>query len=78
MPFSTPFCHMVLYFGSNHSQKIFKLQKRAITITTGSRNKDSRKTLLKQLKVVMFKSQYKFLPYSFVSGEEQGSFYNIL
>jgi hypothetical protein len=41
---STPLCHMVLYFGANHLI-VIKLQKRAIRITIGRRNKDSCRTL---------------------------------
>jgi len=57
----------IIFWGNlSHSQKIFKLQKRAIRITTGSRNKDSCRTLFKQLGVVPLKSQYIFSS-SFIS-----------
>jgi hypothetical protein len=66
-------CYMVLYFGANHLI-VIKMKKRAIRITTGSRNKNSCRTLnsweLYCLNHTVF--------FSIISGEEQGSFYNKL
>jgi hypothetical protein len=50
----------VSYSGQNStdSTKIFKMQKRAIRIITGSKNRDSCRDLFHNLKISQFHSQY--------------------
>jgi hypothetical protein len=49
----------IIFWGnSTDSTKIFKMQKRAIKIITGSKNRDSCRDLLKKLKILPSHSQY--------------------
>jgi hypothetical protein len=61
----------IIFWGnSSNKQKIFKLQKRAIRIITGSTNKDSCRNLFKSWQFAAAITVHFF--YSFICGEEQG------
>ena len=60
--FHSSMSHGIIFWGNSYNkQKIFKLQKRAIRIIIGSRNKDSCRNLFKLLAVLPLKSEYIFL-----------------
>jgi hypothetical protein len=58
--------HSVMIYGiiswgnSSHSQKIFKIQKRAIRIIMGHKSRNSCRNLFKKLEILPIKSQYIF------------------
>jgi hypothetical protein len=55
---SAMFCGIIFLGNSTDSTKIFKMQKRAIRIITGSKNRYSCRDLFKNLKILLFHSQY--------------------
>jgi hypothetical protein len=72
---STVLYGIIFWGNSTDSQKNFKMQKRVIRIITGSKNKDSCRNLLKNLKILPFYSQYTFSLLIFVI--ENKSIYNL-
>jgi hypothetical protein len=61
--FHSAMSYGIIFWGnSTDSTKIFKMQKRAIRIITGSRNRDSCRDLFKNLKILLFHSQYILSP----------------
>jgi hypothetical protein len=71
---STMLYRIIFWGNSTDSQKNFKMQKRAIRIITGSKNRDPCRDLFKNLKILPFYSQYIFSLLIFVT--ENKSMYN--
>ena len=67
---------MVLYFGSTHSQKIFKLQKRESELQQEVETRTHVEHYLNSLELYCLNHSTFFLFFYFC--EEQGSFYNRL
>jgi hypothetical protein len=66
----------IIFWGnSTDSKRMFKMQKRAIRIIAGSKNRDSCRDLFKNLKILPFYSQYIFS--LLISVIENKSMYNL-
>jgi hypothetical protein len=66
---------IILWGNPTDITRIFKMQKRAIRIITGSRNRDSCRDLFKNLKILPFHSQYTLSFLLFAVGNK--STYNL-
>jgi hypothetical protein len=56
--YSSLSCGIIFWDHSSYSQKLFILQKRAIRTIKGQGNRTSCRTIFKQLKILLLKSQY--------------------